>query len=116
MFAAEKRIGKTAAKKLTSEMRTVIRLSTEKRTGDAELTDVRAKYKNERLQRLVIQAPHYVFKLHYGFEGTKKNGVYQMYKPYLFFNLALNRSKVLDTLADEISALRMEKVISQFKF
>jgi plasmid stabilization system protein ParE len=116
MFAAEKRIGKTAASKLQSELRTVIRLLAEKKSGEAQASRVTPKYKNERLQRIVIQSPHYVFKLHYGFEGTKSNGVYQKYKPYFFLTLALDRAKVLDSLADDISQLRMEEVISKFNF
>ena len=116
LYTLEKKLGATAAKKLTVGIKAAINNSTTPITGLGLKSKATAKYKNNRLQRLVIEAPHYIFKQHYGFEGVKKNGVTMRLQPTRAINVALNYSNVLPELVDEIGKLRSEEVISKLNF
>ena len=86
-------------------------------TGEAQKTaGSRAVFKDERLQRVTIRAPHYIFKQHYGFEGTKKDGVNMRMKPTGVIDLALQKANVLETLATEIGNIRADQVIANMSF
>lgn len=63
-----------------------------------------------------MQAPDYVFKNNYGFEGKKSNGVNQRLKATDLINQALDDSKVLDSLADNIATLRGDRVALAISF
>jgi len=51
-----------------------------------------------------------------GYEGTKKNGVYQRLKATDVLSKALDKSNVLDTLADNLADLRAEAVVTAINF
>jgi hypothetical protein len=76
----------------------------------------RAVYKDQRLQRITIQAPHYIFKQNYGFEGSKSNGVNMRLKKTSVIAKALDTSNILNTLADGISEIRLSQVSSLIHF
>lgn len=113
--ALEKKIGKEAATKLKAAFKTTLNQSL-KITGESKKATVTAKYKQGRLDRLTFSAPRYIFIQNYGFEGTKKNGVYQRLKATDVLNKALDKSNVLDTLADSLADLRGEAVVTAINF
>lgn len=116
LYVLEKKLGATAAKKLTLGLKVANNRTSQTITGLALKSKASSKYKNNRLQRLVIDAPHYVFKRHYGFEGVKSNGVNMRLKETRAINVALIYSNVLPELVDEIGKLRSEEVISKLNF
>jgi len=116
LYQLEKKVGKEAANRLTNSLRGAVRYTTKPKVGLAMKSSASAKYKNNRLQRLVIQAPHYIFKQHYGFEGTKSNGVQMRLKQTFVIDIALTTSNVLESLADDIGNIRMEEVTTKINF
>lgn len=110
--------GKAAARTLQKDIRSVINVETVKRTGLILKTKVTAKKDNRsgELDRLTISSPHYSFKLHYGFEGVKENGVLMRLKGTNHFNIAIEKSNVLENLADTIGNIRADKVVAQINF
>jgi len=112
----EKQLTSDAVKKLRSAVREQISKTTNTKTGEAlKIGGAGSRFKNNRLQRIVIQAPHYIFKQNYGFEGQKSNGVNQRLKATDVFSKAIEESNILEKLADDLSELRMEQVIALTK-
>jgi len=115
MYMLEKKIGKDAADKLRKAFRSELSKAVNVK-GESKKATVAARYKYDRLNRLSFIAPHYIFKQHYGFEGTKKNGVNMHLKATDVLNKALQSSGVLDTLGDELANLRAEEVLTAINF
>ncbi|WP_417365576.1 hypothetical protein [Flavobacterium beibuense] len=115
LYLLEKSIGNNAAKQLRNAFRKAIR-STVNVKGESKKATVNARYKAKRLDRLTFSAPHYIFKLNYGFEGTKKNGVNMRLKATNVLNIALEDSGILEALANDISELRAEEIITALNF
>lgn len=112
---------KNLAGKTTLALRNAIRLAigqtTTSRTGEAQKqAGSRAVFKDNRLQRVTIRAPHYIFKQQYGFEGVKSNGVNMRLNATSVINKALDESNIMETLADEISEIRLTEVTSKINF
>lgn len=113
----EKEITSQAVKKLRAAVRQEISNTSELRTGTASRTGgAGSRFKSGRLQRITMSAPYYIFMQHYGFEGKKSNSVNQRLKATDVFAKALDSSKILETLADEISELRLDQVTALIKF
>lgn len=113
----EKEITATAVKKLRAAVREQISKTSNIKTGQAiRIGGASSRFKNNRLQRIVIQAPHYVFKQNYGFEGRKSNSVNQRLKATDVFSKALDSANILEKLADDISELRIEQVTALINF
>jgi len=113
----EKEITAIAVKKLRSAVREQISKTSEIKTGQAvRIGGAGSRFKNGRLQRITMSAPHYIFKQHYGFEGRKSNSVNQRLKATDVFSKAIDSSNILENLADDISELRMEQVIALTQF
>lgn len=78
--ASEKKAGAKAASALRSALRSSTIQAFKRRTGELEKnTKVSARYKDGTLDRLVLSAPHYSFKNHFGstktgFTGSSKRG------------------------------------------
>lgn len=72
--AAERKAGSIARAALKVSLITQIKKSFHKRTGLLEKSNVSAKYKESRLDRLTINSPVYSFTSHYGssLTGTQK--------------------------------------------
>jgi len=64
--AEEKKIGTAAGKALTASFQNQIKKMFDRRSGNLEKTNVRPRYKEGRLDRLVISSPKYSFTTHYG--------------------------------------------------
>jgi hypothetical protein len=129
IFTKKKMIGavdlyqleKNLAGKSTTAMRNAIRgaisQTTESQTGEAlKQAGSRAVFRDNRLQRITIRAPHYIFKQQYGFEGTKSNGINMRLQATSVIAKAIESSKILETLADEISEIRLTEVTSKINF
>jgi len=110
-YLEEKRIGKTASQSVKAVLKRSIENTTDSKTGNAVRTaNSRAVYKFQRLQRITIQAPNYIFKQNFGFEGTKKNGVNMRLKKTNVISKVLDGTNIIENLADAISNLRAEEV------
>jgi hypothetical protein len=117
LLALEKQVANKAKKQLASALKFAIDRTTYKKTGEAtKSAGSRAVFKDNRLQRITLKAPHYIFKQNYGFEGTKKNGINMRLKSTGVLNIAIERSNVLETLANEISEIRLSQVTSKINF
>lgn len=110
IIAREKAIGSHAANTLRKDFKAALG-ETANIKGESKKATVRARYKDMRLDRITFSAPNYIFMQHYGFEGTKKNHVMMRLKATDVFNIALQKSNVLDTLATQIAENRMGEVI-----
>lgn len=112
-YQEEKRIGKAASLAVKSAIKSAIRDTTKSQTGNAlRNASSRAVYKNQRLQRITIQAPHYIFKQNFGFEGKKSNGVNMRLKATDVITNVLERTNIIEGLASQIANLRAEEVES----
>lgn len=117
LFLLEKKAGTAARQKMERGLRYAIGRTLHKgKTGDALKATSRAVYKDNRLQRITMKAPHYVFKNHYGFEGTKKNGVKMRLLTRGILNIALDQSNVLETLATDIANIRADQAVLKINF
>lgn len=117
LYFLEKDLANKATSSLKNALISSISSTTISRTGLALRTaGSRSVFKEERLQRITIRAPHYIFKNNFGFEGTKKNGVVMRLKATGVINMALEKSNVLETLADGISEIRLSQVTSKINF
>lgn len=113
----EKEITASAVKKLRVAVRTEVSITTKKITGDAiRISGAGSRFKLGRLQRITMSAPYYIFMQNYGFEGKKSNGINQRLNATDVFKKAVDSSKVLDSLANEISELRIDQVTALIKF
>lgn len=78
--ANERKAGSAARGALKASLLSEIRSTFKRRSGNLEKSNVTAKYKEGRLDRLVLNSPHYSFKNHYGSsltgtqEATDRNG------------------------------------------
>ena len=113
----EKKAGQKAARTLRRKLKSVLGvLSIKSGSKLFKSTSVRAVMRYDALESLAISTPHYIFKQHYSFEGIKKNGVRMSLGRYDHFNKLFDNTRALDTLLDEISAIRAEEITSKIKF
>lgn len=113
----EKNITAQAVKKLRAAVRQEVSRTSQTRTGEAlKIANAGSRFKNGRLQRIVMAAPYYTFMQNYGFEGKKSNGVNQRLKATDVFAKAVNSANILKDLADQISELRLEQVTALIQF
>lgn len=111
----ERDIANNAKIKLKGDLLSKIGSQLKEQSGESKKsTDVRARFSGEELAKLVIRAPKYIFIQNYGFEGTKKNGVYMRLQAKRTIDQAIEDSQVIDYLADNISEVRADKVVAVF--
>jgi len=72
--AKERLLGNAAAKALTASFRNQIKKTFDRRTGELDKTNVRARYKEGRLDRLVVNSPRYSFTTHFGSDKKGDTG------------------------------------------
>jgi len=117
LYELEKKAGNRAARTLSGALRSAVAQTTAPVSFTAQKsTGASAKYKVNRLSRIAMRAPHYIFKQHYGFEGRKSNGVNMRLKPTDVINLALDKANVLEQLADDLTNIRADQVFTLIKF
>lgn len=116
LYMLERKAGNNARKLMRSGLRYAISRTTHSRSGEALNADSRAVYKDKRLQRITMKAPHYIFKQHFGFEGKKKNGVMMRLRASGVLNIALDHSNVLNTLATDIGNIRADDAVLRINF
>jgi hypothetical protein len=116
-YNQEKKLAGVTTRALRSGLRYAIDRTTYKKSGLAlNQAGSRAVFKDQRLQRVTLKAPHYIFKQHYGFEGNKKNGIMMRLNPTDVLNKAIEQANVLETLADGIAEIRMDQVTARINF
>ncbi|WP_289659532.1 hypothetical protein [Flavobacterium panacagri] len=109
----EREITSKAVKKLRASVKNEVSKSGETRSGNAvKISNAGSRFKNNRLQRLTMSAPYYIFMQHHGFEGKKSNGINQRLTATNVFSKAIQSSNIMETLANEISDVRLEQVSS----
>ena len=110
--------GKKAAKKLQTSLRGLIAIETIKSTGALMRTKTLAKADNTtgELDRITISSPHYGFKLNYGFEGVKSNGVFMKMQPTNHLYKAIEQTNILNELAETLGNIRADEVTAQISF
>lgn len=111
-FQEEKQLASYIASLVRKSLREAIVETTTKRTGFASKATSRFVFKQDRLQRITMKAPHYIFKQHYGFEGSKKNGVNIRLKATNVLNIAIEKGNILNILATGIAEIRAEQVVT----
>jgi hypothetical protein len=117
LYQLEKQLAGRTTASLRNSTRSAIQQTTSSRTGEAiKQAGSRDVFKENRLQRITIRAPHYIFKQQYGFEGVKSNGVNMRLKATSVIEQALNTSNILEKLADEISEIRLSEVTAKINF
>lgn len=117
LYDLEKKAGNRAARTLSGALRSAVAQTTNPVSFTAQkTTGAGARYKDNRLSRIAMRAPHYIFKQHYGFEGRKKNGVNMRLAPTNVINIALDKANVLESLADELADFRAEEVFTKINF
>jgi hypothetical protein len=128
LYELERKFGKEAANKLSAAfMRGIRQTANVSETGTRLTKDkkpimpsrestVKDNYKKERLDRITFIAPSHIFKQHFGFEGSKKNGVRMRLEETDVLNIALDNSGVMEELADNLTDLRAEEVVTAINF
>lgn len=117
LYNLERKAGGNAAKILRVGLRAAISETFNTTAGgESRKATSRAVYKEDRLQRITIKAPSYIFKQHFGFEGRKKNGVNMRLKSTDVINKALLKSNVLEKLADDIANIRIDQFALKINF
>lgn len=117
LYNLEKQLAKKGTTALKVALKNAINSTVEIKTFAALNTaNSRAVYKDQRLQRITIQAPHYVFKQNYGFEGSKSNGINMRLNQTDVLSKALDSSNILNTLADGIAEIRLSQVTTLINF
>ena len=111
-------VGRKAARKLQASIKSIIAVETVKSTGALMKSRVIAKKEKNTdfLDRLTISSPHYGFKLNYGFEGVKSNGVQMKLKPINHLHRAVEQTSILNELATQISNIRAEEIAANINF
>lgn len=113
----EKKAGQKAARTLSRRLKLVLGTATTKQTGTMlKLAGASAVMKFDALDHIAVKASSATFKQHYGFEGIKKNGARMRMKPFDHFTNLFNGTSALETLIDEIGAIRAEEITSKIKF
>jgi len=110
--------GVKAAKQLQGALRTAIGIETVRHTGKMMRTRAAAKKDKTtgQLDRITIASPAYSFKLNYGFEGVKSNGVSMSLKPTNHLHTAIEQTNIINALATEIGNIRADEVIASINF
>jgi hypothetical protein len=111
----EKKAGQKAAKNVRNALKATVRPF--KDTGAMlRAIKVSPKMKYGGLDNLTINATRVTFIQHYGFERTASNRAKYTLDPRGYFTEAFNRTKALETLADEIGELRAEEITSKINW
>lgn len=74
LLASERKAGNKAATTLRSSFRSVIKSRFHRRSGEMEKSTVTTKFRDGRLDRLILKSPHYSFKEHFGSTLTGTTG------------------------------------------
>jgi hypothetical protein len=117
LYNLEKQLGSKSAAALKTALKNAINSTVGAKTFAAlNAANARAVFKDNRLQRITIQAEHYIFKQNYGFEGSKSNGINMRLQSTDVLAKALNTSNILNTLADGIADIRLSQVTALINF
>lgn len=111
-------VGVKAAKQLQGAIRAAIGAETVKHTGRMMRSTAKAIAEEGygKLDRITIASPHYSFKLNYGFEGVKSNGVAMSLTPKQHLHTAIESSNILNTLATELGEINADAYVASINF
>lgn len=109
----ESAAGQKAAQRLTGTLRQKAN-QFKTRTGALDKIKASKRMRNGSLRAIAIQGPKHAYIQHYGFVGTKSNGVFQRLKATNFIVDAIGAGSI-DKLATQISEIRAEEVVANIK-
>lgn len=114
---SEREIGRTARNLLYHSLQKNISQTFTEKTGELKRKTFAKSYfnKDAQLTSLVLSGPKHLFVQNYGFEGVKKNSINMRLKATEIVEKALASSKVIDFLADEVSKVRAEEIVLEFR-
>jgi hypothetical protein len=127
--AKERAAGLKAAAALRAAYRMQIKSTFKRNSGTLEKSNISPRYRQGRLDRLVITSPHYSFKNHFG--STKKgmtpvhsrkgkpvkaHSKNRQYKAFNHIALALKATNALEQLATDLGNNRAVLITSQIDF
>lgn len=115
-LAAEKIVGEKAARLLQSSLLRFIGVETVSHTGILMKSTVKAFNRKTGLSALIIKSPRYGFMLNYGFEGVKSNGISMKLTATNHLADAIDKSNILEILADELTAIKGDRVMATLNF
>lgn len=78
-------------------------------------TQVLTRFSKSQLTRIAIKGPKHLYVQNYGFEGVKKNGINMSIKATNVVNDAIEKSGVVNYLANAISESRADDIIVNMK-
>lgn len=107
--------GQKAARKFTGDLRRVQKKYFKDGPGKFDEISAAKRMRKGKLWAIAIKAPKYGYIQHYGFIGTKSNGVVQRLKATEFISEAV-RGGAIDVLADEIGDIRALEVVANIDF
>tara|TARA_R100000935_G_C2840871_1_gene170897 strand:+ start:5770 stop:6147 length:378 start_codon:yes stop_codon:yes gene_type:complete len=110
----ESAAGTKAARTLRTDLRRAVSRFKED-TGTLKTIGASKRMRKGQLRGIAIKSPIYGYMNHYGYIGTKSNGVFQRLKATGFINDAIEKGSI-ETLATEISEIRAEEIVANFKF
>lgn len=114
---AERAVGEKTARLLQASFRNFIGAAElVGKTGDLMKSTVEAKGRYNGLDYLKITSPQYGFMLNYGFEGVKSNGISMKLTATNHLADAIDKSRVLEILGDELTAIKGEEVMATLNF
>ena len=108
--------GKKAARLLQASIVKFIGFETVSHTGKLMASTAKARPGIDGLKDIAITQPRYGFMLNYGFEGVKSNGISMKLKATNHLADAIEKSRVLEILADELTEIKAEKVFATIDF
>lgn len=118
--AEEMAVGVKAARLLQAGIRKYIGFETVKSNRNVLMhlseSTVKPFGKNFGLDALIIKSPKYGFMLNYGFEGVKSNGIAMKLKATNHLADGIEKTGVLEILADELTDIKGEKVLATIDF
>ena len=117
IYMLERELASKTTSTVKRDLKSAISATSHAKTGEAlKKASSRSVFKHDRLQRIAIKAPYYIFMQNYGFEGSKSNGVNMRLKETSVIAKALDTSNILNTLADGISEIRLSQVSTLINF
>lgn len=118
IFLAEKKVGTDFANRIKRNLLTSIKQNVKKgATGMALKSTAKPFYKNGLLDKITLYTPYYIYPiLHYGFEGSKKNGINFRVKARQFLSDAVENGKLVEDLATIIGDQRATAIMNRVAF
>lgn len=111
----EKKLGRRMAQKFRRSIKSAIKnTQANVYSGESNKSTATPKFKYGFLERIEFKTPYYVYPIqHVGFEGKKNQSINRRLQPTNVMNKAVKNGQLVEELADEISELRGEQLLTR---